>query len=107
MLPIQHLVVAGRFCRAQTYNPSPAEIKAKNIIPFIIATAVPTLVTLTTLGMLSNHNLIFTSGSIHPKQACADCVINGPTFPKLHDLIALDQDVIQLALSDNDNNPNK
>ena len=109
MLPIQHLAVAGGFRWARrTYRyPIIAEIKAANIISFIIATAAPTLVTLTTLGVLSDHNLIFTSGSIHPKQPCADCVINGPTFPKLHDLIALDQDIIQLALSDNNNNPDK
>lgn len=108
MLPIQHLAVAGGFSWVRNHrSPSLAESKAANIIPFIIATASPTLVTLTTFGLLSNHNLIFTSGSIHPKQPCEDCVINGPTFPKLRDLIALDQEVIQLTLWDNNNNPDK
>ena len=82
MLPIQHVTVAGGFSRGRTYrSPSFAESKAANVIPFIIATAAPTLVTLTTFGMLSDHNLIYTSGSIHPKQLVQIVLLMGQHFP--------------------------
>jgi len=107
VLPIQHLAVAGdyRGKRNNSLYSSAAATKAANIIPFIIATAAPTLFTLTILGVQGDHRFIFTGGSIHPKPRCQNCVIDRPIFPKLHDLVALEQDVLLLVTRDEDGNP--
>ena len=108
VLPIQHLAVGGdyRAGKRSYYLSGAAETKAANIIPFIIATAAPTLRTLTLLGVQSDHKFIFTGGSIHPKPRCQNFVIHRPIFPKLHDLIALEQDVL-LVTRDEDGNPDE
>ena len=109
LLPIQHLAVAGKYriFPRPPHRRSDAEAKAKRVLPFIITTAAPFLLTLTVFGMDSDHRSVYTSDSVHFEQHCVFCVPNGTTFPKLYDLIALEQDVIHLILCDDNGKPDK
>ena len=91
VLPIQHLAVAGNYRIPQGLsfrNRSDAEVEAERIVPFIITTAAPSLLTLTIVGVDSDFL------DVDPQEI--PYVPNGTTFPNLRDLIALEQHVVPL-----------
>ena len=95
-LPIQHLAVTGKYRIPQglsSRNCSDAEVEAEGVIPFIITTAAPSLLTLAIFGV--NVNFLHTDkrGSYHEE---IPYIPKGTTFPNLRDLIALEQRVIPL-----------
>ena len=107
MLPIQHLAVMGeyRIPRRRSFRSwSDAEVEAERIVPFIITTAAPSLLTLTIFGVDSNIVDVDTREDFHNEMPLVPKVT---TFPKLRDLIALEQHVIPVVLLDDDGNPDK
>ena len=98
VLPIQHLAMAGnyRISRGLSFrNRSDAEVEAERIVPFIVTTAAPSLLTLTIVGVDADYLAIDTRE--------LPCVPNGTTFPNLCDLIALEQHVVPLLYGIPDN----
>jgi len=104
VLPIQHLAVAGtyRIHRAPS-DPrrSDAEGEAERVVPFIITTAAPSLLTLAIFGVNASRGTGWTSDGEE------SCVPDGTAFPRLRDLIALEQGVIALVLWDGKGEPDK
>ena len=106
LLPIQHLAVAGEYrirLGLITPNHSDAEIEAGKFAPFIISTAAPSLLSLAIFGMDTDFGPTSDDVSHHTML----CVPNETSFPKLRDLIALEQHVIHLVLRDHNGNPDK
>ena len=100
VLPIQHLAVAGEYRSPQGLsfrNLSAAEDKAEKILPFIITTAAPSLFTLTIFGVDAGYGPVDTGGTPYHGRIY---VPDGTVFPKLRDLIALEQYIISLVLRD-------
>jgi len=90
VLPVEHLAVVGKYYLnyQKSTRSSEAEINAKRSIPFIITTAAPSLLTLIIFGM----DLGFTpdlEGDIPRVESI--WVPDETVFPKLRDLVALEQ----------------
>ena len=111
-LPIHHLAVMGKYRIPQGLSfrrLSDAEAEAERIVPFIITTAAPSLLTLTIFGVDifgadTDFVNVDTREDFHNEVPLVPKVT---TFPKLRDLIALEQHVIPVMLLDDNGNPDK
>jgi hypothetical protein len=98
MLPIQHLAVAGKYRipRGLSFRQrSNTEVEAERILPAIITTAAPTLLTLTIFGVDANMEIETVDGKkcYHKRR-----VPHTVKFPQLRELVALEQQLIRLNL---------
>ena len=96
VLPIRHLAMTGKYRIPQGLsfrNSSDAEFEAERVIPFIIATAAPSLLTLAIFGVSAGSLVTDKRGIFHQE---TPHIPNGTTFPHLRDLIALEQHIIPL-----------
>ena len=110
VLPTQHLAVTGMYRshhRRFRRRRSDAEPNAKRVVSFIITTAAPSLLTLAIYGIDADHRLVFPSEGLGIESFCVTCVPNETKFPKLRDLIALNQRVLHLVLQDDSRKPDK
>ena len=107
VLPIQHLAIAGRFHWTSYHDPSGEETEAYRFAPLIIAIAAPTLITLTIFGIRSDHGDTYAGRDFYPVLPCWHSVIQESIFPKLRDLIAIEQAQILLVVWDDDESPDK
>ena len=108
VLPIQHLAVVGGYrwkADNKDWYCSDAVAKAMRVVPVILSIAAPTLLTLTIFGMKSDHRFLF--GSIQVARQNWEDNFEEPIFPKLHDLIALEQKVLDLLTVDGESGPDK
>jgi hypothetical protein len=104
VLPIQHLAVGGKYRvpRGQPYlKRSAAEVEAERVLPWIITTASPSLLTLTIFGVDSHNEVVIVDkNKRYHKRGVSDMV----KFPNLRELVALEQRLIRLDFDKNGNN---
>jgi hypothetical protein len=103
MLPIQHLAVTGKYSShfppLEYYQArSGTELESERVLPFIITTAAPSLLSLTIFGVDSHTEVEIENGyTVFHEQRVPDMV----EFPQLRDLVALEQQLIPFDLDDN------
>ena len=97
VLPIQHLavVIKRRYSdRNFPRRPSGAEIEAERIVPFVITTAAPSLLTMAIFGVDAFNGIVVEGAGYHTQQPCVPVET---IFPKLRDLIALKQSTMPIV----------
>ena len=105
MLRIQHLAMAGSLHWTSYHDPSGEETEACRFASLIIAIAAPTLITLTIFGIRGDHGDTYAGREFYPILPCWYSVISESIFPKLRDLIAIEQARILLVVWDEDETP--
>ena len=101
MLPIQHLAVASKFYFRRRNG---AEVEAERIVPFVITTAAPSLLTMTIFGVYSFGETVTEGAGDHIQRLCVPVET---IFPKLRDLIAVEQSTMQIVPWDDNGDPDK
>ena len=101
VLPIQHLAVVGNHSFSdEGKRRSDAEVESMKIIPFIISTAAPSLLSLTLFGVTAGTGRTSSSNTRRNGYYGRLFVPDETIFPMLRDLIVLDQRVIRFHLRD-------